>query len=72
MTLTRSASRDDMPAKKRELLDTGTDKRYIRRDERGRFTKDQVDVGRSSAADQRQRSSGTSKPGQGDKGDRQK
>jgi hypothetical protein len=61
-----------MPAKKRELLDTGTDKRYIRRDERGRFTKDQVDVGRSSAADQRQRSAGTSKPGQGDKGDRRK
>ena len=72
MTLTCSASRDDMPAKKRELLDTGTDKRYPRRDERGRFTKNQVDVGRSSAADQRQRSSGTSKPGQGDKGDRQK
>jgi hypothetical protein len=72
MTLTRSASRDDMPAKKRELLDTGTDKRYIRRDERGRFTKDQVDVGRSSATDQRQRSSGTSKPGQGNTGDRKK
>jgi hypothetical protein len=61
-----------MPAKKRDLLDTGTDKRYTRRDERGRFTKDQSDVGRSSAADQRQGSSGTSKPGQGDKGDRQK
>ena len=61
-----------MAAKKRELLDTGTDKRYIRRDERGRFTKDQVDVGRSSAADQRQHSSQASKPGQGDKGDRKK
>jgi hypothetical protein len=61
-----------MPAKKRELLDTGTDKRYIRRDDRGRFTKDQVDVGRSSAADQRQRSVGSSKPGQGDTGDRKK
>ena len=61
-----------MPAKKRELLDTGTDKRYIRRDDKGRFTKDQVDVGRSLAADQRQRSKGTSKPGQGDKGDRKK
>jgi hypothetical protein len=61
-----------MPAKKREPLDTGTDKRNIRRDERGRFTKDQVDVGRGSAADQRQRSSEASKPGQGDNGDRQK
>ena len=61
-----------MPAKKRESLDTGTDKRYIRRDERGRFTKDQVDVGRSSAADQGQRSSQAPKPGQGNKGDRRK
>jgi len=61
-----------MPAKKRELLDTGTDKRYIRRDERGRFTKDQVDVGRSSAADQRHTSAAASKPGQGNKGDRKK
>lgn len=34
-----------MPAKKRELIDTGSDKRYIRRDDQGRFTDDQVDVG---------------------------
>jgi len=60
-----------MPAKKRELLDTGTDKWYIRRDDDGRFTTDQVDVGKSSATDQRQHSTKTSKPGQGDKGDRQ-
>jgi hypothetical protein len=60
-----------MPAKKRELTDTGTDKRYVRRDARGRFTKDQVDVGRSSAADQRH-SAGPSGRGQGDKGDRKK
>ncbi len=59
-----------MPAKKRDLLDTGTDNRYIRRDARGRFTKDQVDVGRSSAADQRQHSSKAAKSGRGDKGDR--
>lgn len=72
MTPIRSASWDVMPAKKRELLDTGTDKRYIRRDDRGRFTKDQVDVGRSSAADQRRQSAQPSKPGQGDKGDRRK
>jgi hypothetical protein len=55
---------------KRELLDTGTDKRYIRRDERGRFTSDQVDVGRSLAADQRQQAKAFAKPGQGDRGDR--
>ena len=61
-----------MPDKKRELLDTGTDKRYIRRDDRGRFTTDQVDVGRSSAADQRQHSKSASKSGQGNRGDRAK
>ena len=54
---------------KRELIDTGTDKRYVRRDEEGRF-KESVDVGKSHAADQRQHSSNKSKPGHGDKGDR--
>lgn len=61
-----------MPAKKRELIQTRSDKRYVRRDERGRFTRDQVDVGRSSATDQRQHSATPSKPGQGDRGDRQR
>jgi len=60
-----------VPAKKRELLDTGTDKRYIRRDDQGRFTDDQVDVGKSLAADRRQHSKTPAKPGQGDRGDRQ-
>lgn len=54
---------------KRELIDTGNDKRYVRRDEEGRF-KEVVDVGRSHAADQRQHSSTKSKAGQGDRGDR--
>ncbi len=53
-----------MPAKKRELIDTGTDKRYIRRDDEGQFTTDQVDVGRSLAADQRQDSKTKAGPGQ--------
>jgi hypothetical protein len=57
-------------AGKRELIDTGTSKRYIRRDDRGRFTTDQVDVGRSLAADQQQHAKATAKPGQGDRGDR--
>jgi hypothetical protein len=56
-------------AAKRELIDTGTDKRFVRRDEEGRF-KESVDVGKSLAADQRQHSATKSKPGQGDKGDR--
>jgi hypothetical protein len=60
-----------MAARKRELIDTGSDKRYVRRDDRGRFTKDQSDVGRSSATDQRQHSKTAVQPGQGDRGDRQ-
>ena len=59
-----------MPAKKRELLDTGTDKRYIRRDDAGRFGDAQVDAGKSLAADRRQHSKSVAKSGQGDKGDR--
>jgi hypothetical protein len=53
----------------RELIDTGTDKRFVRRDENGRF-KESVDVGRSLAADQRQHAKTKSKKGEGDKGDR--
>jgi hypothetical protein len=56
---------------KRELIDTGTDKRYVRRDEKGRFTSS-VDVSRSLAADQRRKAKTESKPGQGDRGDRKR
>jgi hypothetical protein len=53
----------------RELIDTGADKRYVRRDERGRFTQS-TDVGRSLSADRRQHAKNTTKHGQGDRGDR--
>jgi hypothetical protein len=56
---------------KRELIDTGTSKRYVRRDDKGRFTKS-VGVSRSLAADQRQKATATTKPGQGDRGDRKR
>ena len=59
-----------MASQKRELIDTGGDSRYVRRDDEGQFTDDQVDVGKSSAADQRQDSKSKTKPGEGDKGDR--
>ncbi len=61
-----------MATRKREVIDTGTEKRYVRRDDQGEFSKDQVDVGKSSAADQRQHSKTPAKPGQGDRGDRPK
>ena len=54
---------------KRELIDTGSDKHYVRRDEKGQF-KESDDVGRSLAADRRQKAKHESKPGQGDRGDR--
>jgi hypothetical protein len=54
----------------RELIDTGTSKRYVRRDAHGRFTRDQVLVGRSLSADRRRTAQNTAPKGQGDRGDR--
>ena len=56
---------------KRELIDTGTDKRYVKRDKDGSF-KDSVDVGRSLGADRRSKSKARVKPGYGDQGDQPK
>lgn len=46
------------------------DKRYIRRDPKGRLTKKQADVGHSLAADRRSKSKRVTKKGEGDRGDR--
>jgi hypothetical protein len=56
-------------AAKRELINTGSDKRYVRRDQSGKF-KESDDVGRSLAQDRRGKAKTRTKPGQGDKGDR--
>ena len=57
---------------KRELIEPNPgDKRFVRRDGNGQF-KEQVDVGKSLAADQRQHAQHDAGKGQGDKGDRQK
>lgn len=53
---------------KRELIDTGTDKRYVRRDENGHF-KESDDVGKSLAADRRTSAKTKAKVGEGDRGD---
>ena len=58
-----------MASSKRELIDTGSDKRYVRRDSNGRF-KESDDVGRSLAADRRQKAKAETKSGHGDRGDR--
>ena len=57
------------PAAKRELIDTGTDKRYVRRDAASQFNESD-DVGRSLSQDRRRQAKRASKPGQGDRGDR--
>lgn len=56
-------------ASKRELIDTGTDKRYVRRDAHGRF-KESDDMGRSLAQDRQRRAKTKARKGQGDRGDR--
>jgi hypothetical protein len=53
---------------KRELIDTGRDKRFVRRDDQGRF--DEVaDVGRSLAQDRKKHAKTVVESGQGDRGD---
>lgn len=56
---------------KRGLIEPNPgDKRFVRRDDQGQFS-EQVDVGKSLAADQRQHADHDAGKGQGDKGDRQ-
>jgi hypothetical protein len=55
----------------RELIDTGTDKRFVRRNEKGQF--DEVtDVGRSLSQDRKQQAKTEVPPGQGDRGDQKR
>ena len=55
----------------RELIDTGTDKRFVRRDDKGQF-EESDDVGRSLAQDRRQAAKTVVPPGQGDRGDQKR
>ncbi len=55
----------------RELIDTGQDKRFLRRDEKGQF--DEVtDVGKSLTQDRKQHAKKVVPPGQGDRGDQKR
>ncbi len=56
---------------KRELIDTGNDKRFVRRDEQGRFD-EVVDAGKSVAQDRRKHAKKEVPPGQGDRGDQKR
>ncbi len=55
----------------RELIDTGTDKRYVRRDDKGQF-KESDDVGRSLSQDVKKAAKKKVKLGQGDRGDQKR
>jgi hypothetical protein len=57
-------------AAKRELIDTGTNKLFVRRNARGTSFKEVVDVSRSLAQDRRRKAKTVAKRGQGDQGDR--
>ena len=55
----------------RELVDTGNDKRFVRRNEKGQF--DEVaDVGRSLAQDRKRHAKREVPAGQGDRGDQKR
>ena len=59
-------------ASKRELIEPKPgDKRFVRRDDQGRFSESD-DVGRSLSQDRKRKAKTTAKPGQGDRGDRSK
>jgi hypothetical protein len=53
----------------REQIDTGADKRYVRRDEKGQF-KEVADIGKSLSRDSRTDAQTKVKKGDGDRGDR--
>jgi hypothetical protein len=59
--------------RKRELIEPKEDdKRYARRDTKGKFTESQDDVGRSLAQDRKKNAKAEVKKGQGDRGDQRK
>lgn len=66
----RKPAAKSQPASRRELIDTGTNKLFVRRNARGTSFKKVVDAGRSIAADKRHKASRKVPSGQGDRGDR--
>ena len=60
-------------AQKRELIEPQSgDKRYVRRDQDGKFTGDQAEVSKSLSADVQQTAKTKVPKGQGDKGDQKR
>jgi hypothetical protein len=67
--MAKKAAKGAKKAAKRELINTGSDKRFVRRGAGGKF-KESDDVGRSLGTDPRTKAKTKAKRGQGDKGDR--
>jgi hypothetical protein len=57
-------------ASRRELIDTGTNKLFVRRNARGTSFKKVVDAGKSITRDKRTKAKRKVPSGQGDRGDR--
>ena len=68
-TAARKTGTTRKAAAQRELINTGSDTRYVRRGNAGRF-KESDDVGKLLASDRRTKAKTKAKRGQGDKGDR--
>ena len=58
-----------MPNNERELIDTGDDRCYVRRDAQGQFNESD-DAGRANSQDRKQDAENETVSGQGDRGDR--
>jgi len=71
LTLKEVEMADRKSKSHREIIDTGRDKRFVRRDDEGRFH-EETDVGRSLAQDRKQTAKNKVPPGQGDRGDQKK
>ena len=56
----------------RELIDTGTNKLFVRRNKRGTSFTEVVDVSKSLASDRRRKAKKVAKSGYGDRGDRKR
>jgi hypothetical protein len=56
--------------RQREMIEPGKDKRYVRRDDEGKF-KESDDVGRSLSQDPKRDATRKTSKGQGDRGDRE-
>lgn len=72
-TSRKQTSQKRSPRKRadRQLINTGRDQRYIRRDPQGKF-EESDDVGRSLSRDRHSKSKTTVRAGQGDRGDQKR